>query len=664
MRSTKQQLLQTTGWMTLAILGGNYAPEFINKLLIPLGVGRANAIMSGFRLKDLKTLLGQPEILNHDLQKALIAAGQMAFQRMKKQYISLSDSPDNQKEIDVFFNELINNTASYFLPDLSPLVVNEREEQLHKEELNTFLYESPQKAQTQLLEKLKLPLDALEGSFGSNFCLFFEQELVPQLKWCFGEVLKDPAHEKAWKAFQRLLLEQIQGLTKLTLEEVQTLQYEQKIFRNILDTMLSEINQELKHLDHRLAKVHQLIVNEQHQQVSYRVLSTLLLQNNNTKLDQLLGRVEQLLNSTLPEDLADNLITDDRFWFKSLQQEFKKMRISVGNKPLSVFQHYGWLIEVFLQKMNTASGKKRSLRRLSFMAEAYESSLRYLCYIQLAQLLDNKQALIADIQAFFQLDKATFPKFDFLNLLLKSTALLEHKSCFMPEIRALVAALNDPSQDLYRITRFLEKNRQQLINHQLHFANQEQLEQLLDEYLTALVFWLRKIAFLANYRLVSIKDINLQYRLGSAKNFVHLYGELHGMYSELYGEQDDFVVHSIADYFTYNQSVLLFKGKNVEDCLNKIGDGQSYLSLSPLIIDQSVFSEKNTQTPEIYYYTGKSRRQYHFAQYKNELHYSEQQTLTSNKTLTVQMQNNKQPKLNELFEQLEQFFNPAKTAAL
>ena len=47
----------------------------------------------------------------------------------------------------------------------------------------------------------------------------------------------------------------------------------------------------------------------------------------------------------------------------------------------------------------------------------------------------------------------------------------------------------------------------------------------------------------------------------------------------------------------------------------------SFLSLSPFVIDQSVFAGKATQTPEIYYYTGygKAKRQYNYSQYKNEL---------------------------------------------
>jgi hypothetical protein len=115
--------------------------------------------------------------------------------------------------------------------------------------------------------------------------------------------------------------------------------------------------------------------------------------------------------------------------------------------------------------------------------------------------------------------------------------------------------------------------------------------------------------------------------------------------------------------FTYNQSVLLFRGNNMSDCLENIQDSGVYISLSPLIVDQSVFAEKSTQTPEIFYYIGQEKggRQYLFAQYKNELEY-EGRPIPSNKRLPVKNQNIQQPRLDELFEQLEQVFKPFKSA--
>jgi hypothetical protein len=98
------------------------------------------------------------------------------------------------------------------------------------------------------------------------------------------------------------------------------------------------------------------------------------------------------------------------------------------------------------------------------------------------------------------------------------------------------------------------------------------------------------------------------------------------------------------------------------NCLDQINNPGAYVSLSPLVVDQSVFAEKSTQTPEIFYYIGQEKggRQYLFAQYKNELEY-EGRPIQSNKRLPVKTQNTQQPRLDELFEQLEQVFKPFKS---
>jgi hypothetical protein len=365
----------------------------------------------------------------------------------------------------------------------------------------------------------------------------------------------------------------------------------------------------------------------------------------------------------LPEDLAQNLVTDENLWVKSLQQELIKQGVSVGSKPWAIFQHYGWLIEAFLQKMGTEAGRERSQRRLAFMAEAYQSTLRYLCYIQVSQIFQQHSAAgHPAITGFIRMDADAQPRYDYLNLLLLTTEIVPKGQSFMPELHDFTTELADTHSDLYGTTLFLEKHRNALLDGQTPTG--EALEQLLNEYLTGLVYWLRRLAFLAKYRLVSIKDISLNYRLGSEKNFVHLYGELHGMYAEALSEGEDYSAHSIEGVFTYNQSVLLFRGSNMADCLDRINQPDTYISLSPLIVDQSVFADKATQTPEIYYYIGqdKSGRQYVFAQYKNELEY-EGRPISSNKRMAVKAQNNQQPRLDELFGQLEQVFQPYKTAA-
>jgi hypothetical protein len=361
-------------------------------------------------------------------------------------------------------------------------------------------------------------------------------------------------------------------------------------------------------------------------------------------------------DKSLPSELAQNLVGEGNTWTQSLRQELVKQGVSVGNQPMNIFQNYGWLVETFLQKMGTTAGQEKNLRRLSFMAEAYQGSLRYLCYIQMAQVLQlETKPKINIVSDFIQMEAKQYLNFDYTSLLLITTDSLAQNG-FMQEINKFVEELTDTESALYGTALYLQNQRQNLMANTI--AEDDKLPAILDEYLTALVYWLRKLSFLAKYRLVSIKDINLNYSLGTAKNFVHLYGELHGIYSESGSIDEDYNTKSITGSFTFNKSVLLFKGNDVAGCLDKIQDPNSYLSLSPLVIDQSVYAGKPTQTPEIFYYTGfeKVKRQYNYAQYKNELAFGGKGDIVSNKSLPVLAQNNNQPRLDELFEQLEDVF--------
>lgn len=378
---------------------------------------------------------------------------------------------------------------------------------------------------------------------------------------------------------------------------------------------------------------------------------------------------------SLPRELADNIITDRNRWVESLRQEFLRRGIAVSNRPDQIIQYFGWLIEEYLRKMQTNEGQQHTLRAFSYMTEAWQSSLRYLCYIQLSQLLKlgekSQNAILTEFIAMqatsTTADSATEigheTEFDYLSLLFVGTDLLREANRFVPEITTFVQELTNAESEIFDTTRFLQNHRRRLLADEI--KEDEHLPNLIDEYRTALVYWLRKIAFLARYRLVSIKEISLNYRLGTAQRFVHLYGELHGVYDQAFSDGEDYNFMAIEGVFTYSHSVLLFKGNEIQTCLQNIGDPSTYLSLSPLVIDQSVFSAKNTDTPEIYYYTGctPGGRQYEYAQYKNELPLS-RRPLSSNKTLRVRAENTQQPKLNELYEQLETVFRPFKTSAL
>lgn len=403
---------------------------------------------------------------------------------------------------------------------------------------------------------------------------------------------------------------------------------------------------------------------------------------NDSNFGFLMGRVSK--SKALPDELKENLITDSNKWMISLQLALKSKGISIksSNNKIdggSIFQHFGWLIEAYLYKINSPAGQKPTLRRLSFLAEAYQASLRFLCFVQLSQVLQLKKKPDTPppaINEFIKLDKSQLTTYDYSNLLLITTDLLKGSEPFMTEIGEFVEELSDTGSDLYSTNLFLESNRYKLINKEI--KEDEQLPELLDEYLTALVYWLRKLTFISQYKMVSIMDIKLEYRLGEIVHFEHVYGELNGAFGENSGDDDTLdnadadtmtasdtdvrTTKSIEGVYTFNQSILLLKDKNVDSGLDNIGDPDSYLSLSPLIIDQSVYSTKPKQTPEIYFYAGMDpmKRQYNYNYFRNELLVYENELVKSNKELNVKEINSNEPVLDPLYTQLDVLLKPFK----
>ncbi|WP_157961190.1 hypothetical protein [Lutibacter citreus] len=379
----------------------------------------------------------------------------------------------------------------------------------------------------------------------------------------------------------------------------------------------------------------------------------------NANFSYLMGQAGH--DKSLPGALSENLVGTDDEWIKILGKDLIKEGIPVGDDPLEIFQNYDWLIQVFLQKMCTPDGRKKTLYGLSFMAETYQASLRYLCYIQMAQILQlDKPPKLGIISDFLQMGDEDYLSFDYTSLLLTTTDLIGENG-FVHEINKFINKLTDTDSDLFGTASFLESERQKLISGSIE--ENEDLPKLMEKYLTALVFWIKNLSFVANYRLVSIKDINLNYRIGSDKTYLHRYAELHSVYNKS-NIADKTKSIQVKGSFTFSKSILLFKGNVLAACLRNIEDKDSYISLSPMLIDKSVYDDENKkQTPEIFYYTGyqKDGRKYSYVPYNKELPLS-LDTKKNGKypTLNVKSTNTNLSGLDDLFEQLEDIFNPFK----
>jgi hypothetical protein len=347
----------------------------------------------------------------------------------------------------------------------------------------------------------------------------------------------------------------------------------------------------------------------------------------------------------------------DKTWILSLRSELVNMGVKVGNTPTEIIQQYGWLVGSLLLKMCSEVGQETNLRALSFMTEVYQGSLRYLCYIQMAQILQMENKPSLDIVAdFVKMEGNQYQDFDYLKLLLATTAAIGQNG-FVKEMNQFTQDLADEDNDLFDYAKTMENLRRKLLANSIEADDTVKLRNLLDKYLEALVYWLRKISFLARYQLVSVKEISLNYRLGTSKKFLHKLGELHGSYKS--GDLQ------VEDSFTFNKSILLFKGNDLATSMSNIQNQNSYLSLSPLVIDQSAYGDDSLQTPEIFYFAGyekpeDSKRRYSFAKYTNELELAGMGTIKSNDAFRVFAENNEYGWRNDLFQQLESVFKSLK----
>ena len=360
------------------------------------------------------------------------------------------------------------------------------------------------------------------------------------------------------------------------------------------------------------------------------------------------------------DDPGQTLLNSRALWVRNLRNELLRQGAAVGETASEVFQHYGWLVQTFLLKLCTGVGVKTDARRLCFMAEAFQSALRYLCIIQAAQILETgrKQAEMPALSRFLTLRGNDYLSFDYLALLRETTAALPDGKGFVPEIARIADALSDPEDELYGVVRFMANNRDRLLAGDI--PADEDIGGLLDQYLTALVYWIRKISFLSKYRLISVKDINLMYKAGMGREeskYRHTFGELHGVYS---GDSSNWQNQYVQNNYTFNQSVLLVRGGNIQAALLQ---PNAILSLSPLLADKSVMLENTKQTPELYYFAGREAAgAYRYAHYSNELNVRGYDAGKSNHFLQVGSTNENAPLLDELYEYIREAFKPFKSA--
>lgn len=181
-------------------------------------------------------------ILNHDLQLALTRAYVKSLQRIESSYFDLNHTLPIKKK------KSIQNLFLYLTERAEENFVSSIEKVASSDNLKDYLYLEPEEAQKCLWETI----DAAKVIYsnGKDFGDFFKEHLLAELQYWFAEELKTDSKEcnRAWRAFQRMLLEGIQTDVKRSARE------QQKVRQDLikLDSLRQRLEEIRSLVDHRL----------------------------------------------------------------------------------------------------------------------------------------------------------------------------------------------------------------------------------------------------------------------------------------------------------------------------------------------------------------------------------------------------------------------------
>lgn len=236
-----------------------------------------------------------------------------------------------------------------------------------------------------------------------------------------------------------------------------------------------------------------------------------------------------------------------------------------------IIKNFPWPIGVELRRLFSGSMRQLDRMRLDQIFKTIERSMQFLSFVMLSQLAKSMQS--GNIKVPVSFSNEFKNRFFVLSLgsftwIIRAIGNLfqEHKTeWFMPEMAGCF------DNKFYGALDFWVPERNEIGHYQINLT-QEEIEKRCVEYEEKLTFILRRIAFLAKYKLVSVKEIRVIKSKIQDAAFLHIFDLLNS-------SDSDFKANEFQESkFTESHSVLLMKNiKSIDE----------YLNLSPLIIDTS-----------------------------------------------------------------------------
>ncbi|MCX6328442.1 MAG: hypothetical protein NTZ85_02855 [Bacteroidia bacterium] len=236
-----------------------------------------------------------------------------------------------------------------------------------------------------------------------------------------------------------------------------------------------------------------------------------------------------------------------------------------------VIKNFPWPIGVELRRLFSGLMRQLDRMRLDQIFKTIERSMQFISFVMLSQLCKEKTAGKITISESFSNEFKT--RFFVLSLgnftwLIRAIGNMfsdQKIEWFMPEMGEYF------NNKFYNALDFWVPERNEIGHYQINLT-QSDIEKRCVEYEEKLTFILKSIAFLAKYKLISVKEIKVTKSKIADASFHHIIDLLNSSDSDFKAQELE------VPSFTESHSVLLMKTiKSIDE----------YLNLSPLIIDTS-----------------------------------------------------------------------------
>ncbi len=257
--------------------------------------------------------------------------------------------------------------------------------------------------------------------------------------------------------------------------------------------------------------------------------------------------------------------------------------------PSVLIENFPWPLgsQLRILFVKRATMNHPGMPRLRQLLSTYLLSCQFIVSILVSQIWDEmltgRMSPSIDLMSLVPKSAEEFKNHDFMKVIrMLNELLLDAKiDPFLEELSVFFQDLST-QEEAYQSYEFIEQVMQQVAN---ELIGEDALEELCNQVEFCLSTLLKKLAFLAKYQLVTVKDIGIYSPKRETPSFAHYLGYLNAPDAALLSQS-----HRSLKKYTNSHSVLLVKS----------GDMQEFLNLSPFIVDKNAFEKESESPPNIY----------------------------------------------------------------